>query len=511
MAGDRDPPGELTRPSFASDALRLSVLGALLLLALLAGEPFAFGHAPAAFHLCLGGYVGVILAGRLAERVLARPLAGWRLLGDTAFVMSLSWLTGGVRSGAAILMFPYLALAAPWLRPRFLLFHAALASLAILGETAWRVLRGLSGEAELMPTGFLALGYFAVALAASRLAGAARDFETLAAARAEELAGQARLNELLLSTLDAAAIAFDDRGRVLQLNARARQWWPDLRRGAVWSAAAALLARHPPAGLPASGRPLAFALGTVRCTGRLAPMPAGGRAGAMLFLRDAAQVESDAHTIKLAAMGRLTASIAHEIRNPLAAVAQAAELLADAPRDAQDARLLAIVRDNAARIDRLIDDVLGVHRRDRLQPEPLSLARVLPALVDEFLLATPAAAGQIRLDVAAGAVIEFDRGHLRQILSNLLANACRHGSGAPASVVLTVLREREAVLIDVRDDGPGVPSGQVAQLFEPFWTTSAQGSGLGLYVAREVAAANRATLDYLPPGGHFRLRVPVQP
>lgn len=511
MAGDRDPPGELTRPAFASDALRLSVLGALLLLQQLTGEPFAPGGAPPAFFAGLGAYAAVALAGWLAERGLGRPLAGWRLLGDTAFVMGLSWLTGGVRSGAAILMFPYLALVAPWLRPRLLLFHAALASLAILGETAWRVLSGLSAEDELMPTGFLALGYFAVVLAAGRLAGAARRFETLAAARAEALAGQARLNDLLLSTLDAAAIAVDDAGRVLQLNARAGQWWPELRRGTVWPAAAALLARHPPAGLPDAGRPLEFSAGARRCTGRLAPMPAGGRAGAMLFLRDAAQVESDAHTIKLAAMGRLTASIAHEIRNPLAAVAQAAELLADTPRAAQDARLLAIVRDNAARIDRLIDDVLGAHRRDRLQPEHLMLARFLPAFVDEFVLATPAVAGRIRLDIAAGAAIEFDRGHLGQILSNLLANACRHGSGQPGSVVLTVLCERAAVIIDVRDDGPGVPPEQQARLFEPFWTTSPRGSGLGLYVAREVAAANRATLDYLPPGGHFRLRVPVQP
>jgi two-component system sensor histidine kinase PilS (NtrC family) len=218
--------------------------------------------------------------------------------------------------------------------------------------------------------------------------------------------------------------------------------------------------------------------------------------------------------IKLAALGRLTAGIAHEIRNPLTAISHAAQLLEESTSaSASDRRLAQIAHDNVKRANRIISDVLDLARRDRVKPERLMLAPWLEAFREEFLRGIDGPAPEWRHCVEQDElVVLFDSHQLRQVLWNLCANACQHGvrSGETPRIELRIGQESShgRPLLEVRDAGPGISPENISHLFEPFFTTRAKGTGLGLYLARELCEANRAQLQYLPMtegGSCFRL------
>lgn len=230
--------------------------------------------------------------------------------------------------------------------------------------------------------------------------------------------------------------------------------------------------------------------------------------------RIAEQVQQE----KLAAMGRLVASVAHQIRNPLAAISQANELLADSVRaDAGgaeaggtaggdvDARLLRIISDNVRRLDQVVSDVLQLSRRPRTGHSSVKLAQALPEIVDRWRLEMRSRSGT-RADVNANAIrmtvdlaqpLIFDASQLQQVLGNLLDNAWRYCSRLPGSIRLLAhaLDQHHAELI-VWNDGAEVSREHQRSLFEPFFTSNAQGTGLGLFMARELCGANDAQVRY---------------
>jgi two-component system sensor histidine kinase PilS (NtrC family) len=226
-----------------------------------------------------------------------------------------------------------------------------------------------------------------------------------------------------------------------------------------------------------------------------------------VFVEDMTRSREQAQQLKLAALGRLTANIAHEIRNPLSAISHASELLDEERRDQDRGRLTRIIHDNTLRLERLVADVLQLNRRDRVAAERVPLNVWLPAFVEEYNANESVPAGRIALEPSRDAWVEFDREHLRQILWNLLRNAVRHAPADAGSVRLAVRAFGDQVELNVIDSGPGVPESVQGQLFEPFFTTDSKGTGLGLYLARELSAANRAHLEYVDdlPGGHFRV------
>ena len=190
---------------------------------------------------------------------------------------------------------------------------------------------------------------------------------------------------------------------------------------------------------------------------------------------------------KLASMGRLTGSIAHEIRNPLTAISHASALLADDLKDPVEARMLAIIRENASRINLIIEDVLALSRSDRAQIQAIDLNAAVREVIAE-LPPTPV------IHVLGSAQGKFDPLHLRLTLINLLRNGQRHTQ----TQVLVRIEQLSLndVEIQVIDDGPALSSTTREHLFEPFFTTHSQGTGLGLYLAREYCLANHAQLTY---------------
>lgn len=231
------------------------------------------------------------------------------------------------------------------------------------------------------------------------------------------------------------------------------------------------------------------------------------------------RVAEQAQQEKLASMGRLVASVAHQIRNPLAAISQAAELLDD-PGEGEHARpegsgvetrLLRIIRDNVRRLDQVVADVLMLSRRPRGERVRVQLAQVLPEVVERWraeALRRAGAAGAsgvgaeinpnlVRVAVDLDKPVLFDPAQLQQVVGNMLDNALRYCRRVPGSILLAAyaLDETHAELV-IWNDGPEVPTEQQRSLFEPFFTNDAQGTGLGLYMARELCSANDAQIRY---------------
>ena len=203
----------------------------------------------------------------------------------------------------------------------------------------------------------------------------------------------------------------------------------------------------------------------------------------------------EAQRLKLAALGRLTANIAHEIRNPLSAISHAAELLDEEQRGSDRSRLTRIIHDNTQRLERLVSDVLQLNRRDRAAADRVALESWLPAFVEDFCANESVPADRIALEIGRPVTMEFDREHLRQVLWNLLRNAADAASVGGRHVRIDAQRSADATTILVSDDGPGIAADKLAHIFDPFFTTKSKGSGLGLAICHAIVAEHRGHID----------------
>jgi two-component system sensor histidine kinase PilS (NtrC family) len=216
----------------------------------------------------------------------------------------------------------------------------------------------------------------------------------------------------------------------------------------------------------------------------------------------------------LATLGRFSASVAHEIRNQLAAISYSTQLLQESSQiDAADGRLLEIIHQQCMRTNGIVESVLGLARRERAIPEHVDLLQFTRRFVEDYQQMLPPEAGTLQATGSPSAAALVDPRHLQQVLTVLVANALHYGRlpGDPARVTLRVQASATAPQIDVVDRGPGIPDAVASQLFRPFYTTSEHGTGLGLYIARELCLANGANLEYVavPGGGScFRLTLP---
>jgi two-component system, NtrC family, sensor histidine kinase PilS len=236
---------------------------------------------------------------------------------------------------------------------------------------------------------------------------------------------------------------------------------------------------------------------------------------ALVFLDDTSLVSRRAESMTLATLGRFSASLAHEIRNPLAAISYATQLLEESTDiSAGDRRMLEIIHQQCQRTNGIVESVLGIARRERASAEHVELVGWVRRFVDDYRQILPPETDVVQVSHAAPLVPAMvDPRHLQQVLTVLLQNALNYGRmpGQPARVTLNVHVVGDKAAVDVIDRGPGIPDGALARLFRPFFTTSEHGTGLGLYIARELCLANQATLDYvsLPAGGScFRVLLP---
>jgi two-component system sensor histidine kinase PilS (NtrC family) len=469
------------------------------------------------FRVIACGYLALAIAYQVALRRAPRAFPvqlTLHVLTDIVAITLLMDASGGFKSGVGVMLLISLAGAALVASAPLTALYAAVASIAVLLVQALQVLADDAVVATMMQPALLSIGFFATAAITNRLAQRVIMNERVARQRAVDLANQLRVSELVIQDVHDGVLVVDGNGLVRQANRRVEAltdrpgpdldqldvYWPDLARELErWR-------RHGPGAVqpvrsPEGGRPV---------RARFLDAGVAGARLTLVFLEDLSEIEERSRQLKLAALGRLTANIAHEIRNPLSAITHAGDLLAEENRAAPRERLVRIIRDNAQRLDRMVGDVLELNRRDRLAPEPVRLAPFLTAFAEDFAQSEEVPREALRITCEGDPVVQFDRVHLHQVVWNLVRNAWRHSRRQPGSVAMQVRRSGQRLELHVLDDGPGVPADLQGQLFEPFFTTFSSGTGLGLYIARELCAANGATLDYLEPGPGADFRIQWQ-
>ena len=431
---------------------------------------------------------------------------------DITAITLLMYASGGVRSGLGVMLLITLTGAALVAPRRLTFFYAALATIALLLEQTYWVLLMDASTAEYLQPALLAIGCFASAGITSWLAQRVSANEMLARRRGRELVIQTRVNQLVIEDMHDGVLVLDREGRVVQHNPQSQRLlgadpllgielagllpgfaprWRDWRAGAEGASAFAA------ADLEVRGRGI-----------RLRLLDTGTEEEfSVLFIEDMTRTREQAQQLKLAALGRLTANIAHEIRNPLSAISHASELLGEEKRSRDRERLYRIIQANTRRLDQLVSDVLQLSRRDRATSERIHLNAWLAGFLAEFVANESVSRERFQVETAREAWVCVDREQLRQVMWNLMRNAVRHARDEPNSVRIVLGAYGDQVELSVIDNGAGIPPGNQWQLFEPFFTTDSKGTGLGLYLSRELCAANRAVLEYVGnmPGAHFRI------
>lgn len=435
---------------------------------------------------------------------------------DVAFIVTLLHASGGIHSGLGLLMVASLAAAGLVRRGRLAMFHAALASIAVLLEHGYQVIARGGDPRDFLHVGLMSMVFFATAglayISAKRLLAS----ESLARRQSVDLASLSQVNQLVIRDMQDGVLVVDETGRVWQRNPQVEKLLgapPRVRRKLLlndyFPALAVQLWRwrnhedddFPPLLAPATSR---------QVQARFVPAGQKRSQGVVIFIEDVSQMQMRAQQIKLAALGRLTVNIAHEIRNPLSAISHAAELLREEEGlGAVEERLLRIIHDNTRRLDRIVEDVMQLNRRDRASPELLDLDTCLADFVRQFCEAEKVPEETITLSPSEGGLICFDRHHFDRVLWNLCRNAWRHCRKQPGSIRLEAATPAggNSVQLDVCDDGEGVAEALRNRLFEPFFTTDSKGTGLGLYIARELCESNGASLEHVQAEQGCRFRI----
>jgi two-component system, NtrC family, sensor histidine kinase PilS len=427
---------------------------------------------------------------------------------DVAMLTLLAYAAGGVRTGLGMLLIAPIAATSMLLPRRQGILIGALATLALLSEEVWRSLHLDTETSDFVQAGMLGLLYLLAAWLANALAARASAGEALAARRKLALDNLAQINERIIAHLQVGVLVLDEQGRIRLLNEAACQLL-NIRPGAsgrlLSSEVPALFAslenwrRRPLSDSEPVTTEMADRILLAHFS-RLAPAPSSPT---LVFIEDAGRASEQAQQMKLAALGRLTASIAHEIRNPLGAISHASQLLSEnAPALAQEQRLLDIIHRHTARINTIVEEMLGLSRRGQTVPQTLRLRPWLEQLAREYREALLTAAPRIDCESVSPAVeIRADPGQLAQVLHNLWDNSVAHSGLPPDQLVIQlsadVWPESGRAYLDIYDNGRGIPPDQAGDIFEPFYTTTHRGTGLGLYIARELCECNHAKLSLI--------------
>ena len=493
------------------------------------------------------GFFALVLRSR--RRFLLQLLP--QILLDIGVISMLYVAAGGARSGLAILyLFPLAgcAILAPLV---WALFCTSMVSLVMLGESGYQIAQAAS-DVSISQSGLYGAAFFAAVLVLNRLAAKLIRQEALAARRGEDLQLQLAINRMVIADMEDGILVVSSEGVILTANPAAERMLGMTFMAAqmrfrltdiaalmpVAEAFFAWLLRFSAGGneqpvvegqavfvtIKPPEESLSYSGGAMRGMRhdlaahlklRFAKVYAEDRATdrTVIFLQDVTRIENQAQQLKLASMGRLTASIAHEVRNPLSSISYAAALLGEELASPAQTRLLTIVGDNVTRLNCMIEDILKLSRKVQPQTSPLALADFLAETVAEFRETHGLAPDLIRLGNMASWQAWFDPLHLREVVLNLLSNAQRYASGRSGSIRIYAAADLAGRLeLHVQDDGAPITPEVRAHLFEPFYTTSSKGTGLGLYLARELCMNNGAMLDYEyhtgegdiePAGGRF--------
>lgn len=443
---------------------------------------------------------------------------------DISFIVIIMFTAGGIRSGLGLLLVIAIAAASLISQGRHALFYAAVASIALLLEQSYQLINWDEGAQDYSHAVMLSLSCFATAWLAHSFAKRTYLSESLASQHKVDLENLGQVNALITQEMPDGVLVVDSGLKVRHYNSQAEELLnikqhPDGQLLDAYSPELASLMRQWLAEVEGVGSNITK-LASAERELKLRFMPVGNdrKQGAVIFVEDWSQMQAQAQQLKLASLGQLTANIAHEIRNPLSAISHATQLLQEEEnQDASAKRMLQIISDNVQRMDQMVKDVLELNRRDRTRQEIIAIQHFLTEFHEQFCQIEKIPEGYFKLNLdqqgltSAPTNILFDKRHLHQVLWNLCRNGWRHSQQQQGSLTLSVRATNRSrnIQLDIIDDGPGIPEQVQAHLFEPFFTTESSGTGLGLYIARELSEANSATIKYTSrkPGSLFTIQI----
>lgn len=529
-----DTGSELARPAATDTAWRIQRLVAgfrllialgLLLAALYRREPalLELRH-PQLFSAVALVYVVfavAMLAVHWRQNATSTRTTALQLLADIIAITLLTHSGGGISSGIGGVLVIFAGSASLNLAPRHAMFAAAVTALAVLGEQSLSFYEGLSPVNAFIPAGVLGAIVFLTTATASPLARRLQESEALAHQRGIDLANLAQLNEYVIQNLRESIVVVDEQNRIRLINQSAADLLgtprhePGLRLADVSSELNRMLRnwRHGNAG-PDSTLGFPSANTTTQINTYFAPLEGRTDGPVLLFLEDASMLAEKVRQTKLAALGRLSASIAHEIRNPVGALSHAGQLLRESPAiGEQEQRLLDIINVNSQRVSEIVENVMQLSRRDRTRPERIDLGAWLDGFLKEFRSTLELDAQTLQVTGSDTKLeVRMDPSHLRQVCWNICENAIQYASEDTRMPLLEIrygrLTTTRRPFLEFADRGPGIDAAMREQLFEPFATGRAGGTGLGLFISRELCECNRAALLYEPrPGGGSLFRI----
>jgi len=432
---------------------------------------------------------------------------------DISAIILLMHASGGLQTGMGMLLIITTSMTGIFLTQRLTLLFAAIATLAILGEQIIFLDTGFTPA--FTQASMLGALIFISALLTTYIASHLRVSEKLAHDRSRELKSVVQMNEHIIRSMRTGIMVVDNNGSVLLSNNAAAELLgiDRIRHYTRLNKISPILYQRyqewinhhiqnhqsiaQPHGLP-----------DIQPGFSQIDQNPDGSQRTLIFLDDATQLAQRFQQVKLASLGRLTASIAHEIRNPLAAINHAGQLLGESSHDPADSKLTRIINTQTKRLNAIVENVLQLSRQQQGNIETIILQDWLQKFREEFYRTQGIQRSQMRLEIQPpDLMILFDPTQLHQALWNLCSNAINHSGMTTDTIIIRIQggfdTDMAQPFIDIIDNGSGIDKQTQEHIFEPFFTTHADGTGLGLYITREVIETNRAKIRYihLPAGG----------
>ncbi len=446
---------------------------------------------------------------------------------DISCIIILMHATGGIRTGLGMLLILSISMTSLFLHKRVTILFAAISALAVIAEQIYSQFAYTDYAPAFTQAGLLGILIFITAILSAHTARKIKESEKLALEANQELETIVQMSEQIIRNMRTGIIVIKNNGLILMTNNAALELLgqtalaPQSRlkdisidlydRFIDWNNNA--IQNHQPIQQP-QGLP-DIQPGFSHIDQSLIPHEKlQGRT--LIFIEDATQLTQRFQQVKLASLGRLTASIAHEIRNPLAAINHAGQLLGETSKDASDKKLTDIINTQAKRLNGIVENVLQLSRQQRGTPDALKLHQWLMQLREECLSTHNLQPRQIQIEIKPQDIeILFDSSQLHQVMWNLCSNAINHSHVEHADIMINIQGEIDHMMgqpyIDIIDNGPGIDEETQTHIFDPFFTTSDEGTGLGLYITKEVIESNRAKIRHIPtPAGGTCFRIYFQ-
>jgi len=426
---------------------------------------------------------------------------------DILAIILLMHSCGGIGSGLGTLLIIAIAVTGLLGENSLATIFASLASIGLIGEHLY-ITNFIFSTASSTQVGLLGVALFATALVTQSLTRSIRSSEALIQQQKMDVANLSALNSEILQNMQSGVLALDSNDQVRHINDTARNILParfsgyykgikvpfDLQTILPNIFNALLDWRDSPA---LATSLLTYEKGNNDIQISFHELQSASHQGTLIFMDDVSKLKHKMQQSKLASLGKLTANIAHEIRNPLGAISHAAQLLAENTKLPEtDQRLTEIIQQHSSRINEIIEDIMQISRGRVASKDNIELKNWINNFIEGYCLSGETSKDCFELEIQVDdPQMEFDSGHLNRILTNLCSNAKIHGSAELPVTIKIYKKEPDAMCIEVADQGQGISSDELDKIFEPFYTTGHKGTGLGLYIVGQLCELNDSKIS----------------